>query len=96
MPMANALISRIQNAPVSGSTRLEITGIVFTDSSRTATITWASRAGRTYAVDFSTDLNSLWSEIDDGRVADSESTSFDDTIPEGVLRRYYRVRDVSP
>ncbi|MGI9241180.1 MAG: LamG domain-containing protein [Verrucomicrobiales bacterium] len=94
-PMASAIISNLQNAPVSGTARLEITGIAFDEGTRTATITWASRVGRTYAVDFSPDLGQEWSEIDDGLVADSESSSFDDVVPDGVLRRYYRVRDVN-
>jgi hypothetical protein len=93
----NPMVDRFSNAPVTGGPApLEITAVSFDEGTRTATIIWRSRAGRTYAVDFSDDLMLPWSEIDDGQVATGETSSFQDVVPDGVLRRFYRVRDVSP
>lgn len=70
-----------------------ITAVDYDPATAAATITWASRNGRNYAVDYSDDLGA-WVEINDSIPADSDTSSFTD---EGVVapggRRYYRVRE---
>ncbi len=87
---------RITTTTVPGSGgAFVITDFNYEGGTRTATVTWASQAGRTYAIDVSGDLQS-WLEISDEEIADSGSTTFTEVVPEGVLRRLYRVRDVTP
>ena len=98
-PVGNPTIDRFKNAPVSGGpATLEFTEVTYDPDTRTATITWRSRVGRTYAIDFSPDLGRAnpWEEIDDGQAASGELTSFQDVVPEGVTRRFYQVRDATP
>ncbi|MED5587002.1 MAG: hypothetical protein VYB61_11645 [Verrucomicrobiota bacterium] len=58
------------------------------------TLSWTSRSGGIYAIDFSDNLKD-WIEFDDGIQSGGESTSFTDTMIEGVLRRFYRVREIA-
>jgi hypothetical protein len=72
---------------------LAITGIDVDISAGSATLEWASRAGQTYAVDVSEDLE-VWEELDDGVDSEGESTSYTDEGLEGAVRRFYRVREL--
>lgn len=56
-------------------------------------ITWNSRTNRTYAVDSSSDLK-IWEELTDGVESGGETTSFNDNVPVGKSRIFYRVREV--
>ena len=56
-------------------------------------VTWESRDGKSYSIDFSSDLND-WIEGTDGFAATGESTTFnDDAVPADTAVRYYRVRE---
>ena len=57
------------------------------------TITWNSRDNRSYAVDSSDDLI-FWEELTDSVLSTGESTSFNDNLPIGTSRRFYRIREV--
>ena len=61
----------------------------------TAKVTWNSISGRSYAVDRSSDPKLIiWDELDDGVVAEGESTTFcDDDVPAGGSA-FYRVREL--
>ena len=57
-------------------------------------IKWSSVLGRSYAVDWSPDLED-WFELDDGIEGEADETSFiDDTILPGTFQRTYRVREL--
>ena len=84
----------VKYVPVGGASAMVITGLRHDPITGAATLSWSSRNGSIYAVDFSDDFKA-WIELDDGIVADGDSTSFTDTRVDGVLRRFYRVRDVT-
>lgn len=56
-----------------------------------AAVTWNSRSGSLYALDFSTDLT-RWFEIDDGVASQGDETTFTDQFPPGTAKLFYRVR----
>ena len=72
---------------------LALTGIS-RDDGGAATITWNSRPGRIYAIDFSNDLK-VWNEINDSFPSEGDSTSYVDDVfaPLNPLELYYRVRE---
>ena len=72
---------------------LEITGIEVDTAADSAMITWASKPGKTYAVDSSDDLNN-WVELDDGVSSGGASTSFTELDLGGATKRFYRVREL--
>lgn len=73
----------------------EILGITHGAGSTTATVTWTSTAGRTYAVDWSGDLK-VWFELEDGISGFADHTTFqDNTVPATSERRFYRVRELA-
>ena len=71
----------------------QIVGLRRDAESGAATITWNSRAGATYIVEFSPDLQ-RWLELDDGVQSGGETTSFTDgdNAAANPLEGYYRVR----
>lgn len=72
-----------------------ITAIDRDDAGGRTTITWNSRANRTYAVDSSDDLSeNSWEELTDSVESEGESTSFTDILATGTPRRFYRVREI--
>lgn len=72
---------------------LAITGIVVDSVADSATITWASRPGKTYAVDSSVDLVN-WGELDDSVLSGGEETSYTEMELGGATPRFYRVREL--
>ncbi|MFT5413424.1 MAG: hypothetical protein ACI9NC_006178 [Verrucomicrobiales bacterium] len=67
-----------------------ITSIIYDGND--AVITWNSRIGSSYALDFSTDLTQ-WFEIDDGITSQGDETIFTDrNIGQGTRRLFYQVR----
>lgn len=77
-----------------GGSGLQITDVQFSAEPRQLTITWNSRPGRTYGVEFSTELSS-WEELEDGiEAADGETTTFTDTFAViGKTSGYFRVSE---
>jgi hypothetical protein len=77
-----------------GGIQFGITEIVPAGDGSEVSITWNSRPGRLYSLDFSADLN-LWNEIDDGIASGGESTTYADSLaaPSNPERGYYRVRE---
>ena len=69
-----------------------ITHIVRDGATRAVTITWNSRAGQAYGVEFSTGLGT-WIELDDGVEATGNSTSYTDqtVAPNASGAGFYRV-----
>lgn len=84
----------VKYVPVGGGSAMVITGLTHDPIAGAVTLSWSSRNGRIYAVDYSDDLR-WWIEFDDGIVAAGGLTSFTDTLVDGVLWRFYRVRDVT-
>lgn len=85
-----------------GTAPLSFTQIVVAHDRSTATLTWQSKPGATYAVDLSPDLGQInWTELDDSISSEGELTTV--TLPtySGELPAqfpqgaYYRVRQVS-
>lgn len=75
------------------SNDLAITGIEVDSAAGSATIEWNSRAGGSYAVDVSEDLE-VWEELDDGIESEGEVTTFTETELAGATPRFYRVREL--
>ena len=73
---------------------LAITKVNYDSETGTSTLTWNSRPGATYALEFSNDLTEdSWVEIEDGISSQGEETTFIDTaIPPGPSKLFYRVR----
>ena len=73
-----------------GAKAFQITSITFNAAESTATITWNSRTGRAYAIDFSEDLTT-WLELEDGLIGEGTETSY--TTPGQEPDKYYRIRE---
>ena len=70
----------------------EITDVAYDREAGEASITWNSRTGAFYSIDFSADLES-WEELDDSVASEGESTTYVERgISPAVRNRYYRVR----
>jgi hypothetical protein len=81
------------NPPGVSVTQFEITDVQYDPAANTVTLTWNSRAGRTYAVESSENFT-LWSEVADGVESGGDTTTFtDNTIPAGTAERYLRIRE---
>ena len=87
-----------------GSSGFAITDITYIENYRDSgdpavSLTFNSRPGKEYAIDFSTNLNAEgqpggWAELQDGIVADDSTTIFVDTIVAGnTPALFYRVRE---
>ena len=85
------LTNNIGSSAPSGE--LAITGIVVDSAADSATITWTSRPGKTYAVDSSADLVN-WGELDDSVLSGGEETSYTEMELGGATPRFYRVREL--
>lgn len=72
---------------------LEITGIELNATADAATVTWTSRPGVTYALDFSEDLVS-WEEVEGDIASGGAVTTFTETGLEPGRRRFYQVREL--
>jgi len=81
-----------ENGASGNSIPFQILSVV-RDSPTTAMVTWQSRQGASYTVEFATDLQE-WIEVTDGVESGGETTTFeDDTLLESDEERYYRVRE---
>jgi len=70
----------------------QITSVVPAEDG-TVAVTWDSKAGRSYAIDFTAELPN-WIEGADGLPSEGESTTYiDDAVPAGTETRYYRIRE---
>jgi hypothetical protein len=60
-----------------------------------AEVTWQSKAGRFYSIDFTSDLTEGgWIEGTDGFEADGDTATYeDDTLTPEIKERYYRIRE---
>lgn len=72
------------------SMAFQITAITYDAAESTATITWNSRTGRAYAIDFSEDLTT-WLELEDGLIGEGTETSY--ITPKQEPDKYYRIRE---
>jgi hypothetical protein len=72
---------------------LEFTDVRFNRALYQVTLTWTSRPGRTYLLEFTTDF-AAWFTVEDSIPSGGDLTTFvDDTIIPGTPRRMYRVEE---
>jgi hypothetical protein len=85
-----------------GEAPFEISKIVRAPDGSAVTLTFRSRPGRIYAVDFCTDLTAApgqpgsWVELTDFVPATGAETIFEDGVAANLARAFYRIRDVTP
>jgi hypothetical protein len=85
-----------------GVAPFEIAKIERPDDGALVKLTIRSRPGRVYAVDFCTDLTAApgtpgsWVELTDAVPSGGAETTYVDTIASGLVRAFYRARDVTP
>ena len=84
----------VKYVPTGGGSAMVIEGLTHDPVAGEVTLSWTSRNGGIYAIDFSDNLKD-WIEFDDGIESAGDSTSFTDTMIDGVLLRFYRVREVA-
>jgi len=73
---------------------LEFTDVSLSADELTTSLTWRSKPGRIYAVDFSTDLKMEWQEFTDEVESAGAETTFIITNPVPAESRvYFRVRE---
>jgi hypothetical protein len=80
--------------PLTPAATFQITQIA--TSPTEVTMTWQSRPGREYSVEYNENLsNDTWIELDDGVQSEGEETTFSDDDPErtGKPVGWYRIRD---
>ena len=71
-----------------------IISVDYLEGSDTATVTWTSVFGRSYSLDWSSDLKT-WNNVDDSITGMEDQTSWDDeTVPVEAVRRHYRVTEI--
>lgn len=84
---------QVVDSPVAPAAELAITSVVYEPSAPSATVTWNSKPGYRYSLDYSTDLSN-WLEILEEEIADDITFSYTDTDLEGGQGRlFYRVRE---
>ena len=92
----HGMTNQVSSAPV----ELQITEIIYDSELPQIEITFNSRPGAIYAVDFSTNLKDVdsdggWAELDDGVFSEGKQTTFVDDFVVGSERIvFYRVREV--
>jgi hypothetical protein len=90
------LTNQVSSAPVA----LQITEVIYDPEAPQVAITFNSRPGATYAVDFSTNLQSSeddrgWAELDDGVMSEGKQTTYvDDFFVGNEKTIFYRVRQI--
>ena len=90
------MTNQVSSAPV----ELQITEIIYDSELPQIEITFNSRPGAIYAIDFSTNLKDVdsdggWAELDDGVFSEGKQTTFVDDFIVGSERTvFYRVREV--
>lgn len=78
------------------SAPLVITRIEHDPGTRETTLTWNSKPGKTYSIDFAEDLEPdlIWSEVTDNLPSQGDSTSYTvPAVPEGTTVGFFRVRE---
>ena len=84
---------QVVDSPVAPAAELAITSVVYEPSAPSATVTWNSKPGYRYSLDYSTDL-STWLEILEEEIAEDITFSYTDTdLDGGHGRLFYRVRE---
>ena len=92
----HGMTNQVSSSPV----ELQITEIIYDSELPQIEITFNSRPGAIYAVDFSTNLKDVdsdggWAELDDGVFSEGKQTTFVDDFVVGSERTvFYRVREV--
>ena len=92
----HGMTNQVSSAPV----ELQITEIIYDSELPQIEITFNSRPGAIYAIDFSTNLKDVdsdggWAELDDGVFSEGKQTTFVDDFVVGSERTvFYRVREV--
>ena len=73
-------------------TPLAISNIDYDPATGTSILTWNSRPGANYILEFSTTMIEPWDEIDDSIPSQGETTTFEDPFKQNGLLGFYRVR----
>lgn len=84
----------LTNREASPPKPLDFVSIVRAPNGSSMTLTWDSRPGRVYKVEFSTDLVN-WIELTDAEPSGGATTTFVDNVAAGLQRAQYRVTDVT-
>ncbi len=89
----------LTNRSTSPPPPLDFTSVVRAPNGASVQLTWASRVGHVYKVEYSTDLVS-WTELSDAwpsnAGATGTSTTYTDTFASNLQRAQYRVTDLTP
>ena len=73
-------------------TPLAISNIDYDPATGTSILTWNSRPGANYILEFSTTMIEPWDEVDDSIPSQGETTTFEDPFKQTGLLGFYRVR----
>ncbi len=97
--LADSFITTLAS-PV-GLPDFQISNIERTSQGDKITLTFYSRPGRKYAIDYSTDMKPAgqpggWIELTDSLDSAGSQTAFEDTITSHLPKAFYQVRDVTP
>jgi len=85
----------LTNREASEPPPLDFTSIARAANGSSTTLTWASRPGRSYRVEFSTNLVD-WIELTDAHESGGTSTTYVDSVASNLPRAQYRVTEVAP
>ncbi|MGK0185913.1 MAG: hypothetical protein ACI9R3_001696 [Verrucomicrobiales bacterium] len=80
---------RLEVEPLVG-TQFSISNVELVEGG--VTLTWPSKEGETYKIEYAPDLNN-WEEAEDGLESGGTTTSYTATVPAGTQIRYFRVSE---
>jgi hypothetical protein len=83
----------LTNREASEPKPLDFTSIVREPDGSSIELTWNSRPGRLYKVEFATDLQT-WIELTDAHPSGGTSTTYEDSVASNLPRAQYRVTEV--
>ena len=92
-PDNNPILQAVIVHEVGPATPLAITNLDYAPDTGTSILTWNSRPGRNYIVEFSTNLLDPWIEIDDNVASQGETTTFQDPNQQLGAKGFYRVSE---
>lgn len=88
----NPILQAVIVTEAGAATPLQITNLNYNPDTGTSILTWNSRPGASYILEFSTNLQSPWIEIEDGIASQGETTTHQDPLPQTGPVGFYRVR----
>ncbi len=88
----NPIVQAVIVTETGAATPLQITNLNYTPETGTSILTWNSRPGASYILEFSTDLRTPWIEVDDGIASQRDSTTYQDPNLQTGPVGFYRIR----